>query len=348
MRLDDTPGQISAQLASESAHSQLNLGHLTHPRKEGEGEPRGEGFELRTDESGAIRTAKSLLISAWKRLDASGNQLNAEEHLALMQDCVDLFKSLGDYAAQHQAMPSDGAAHTELKDDVKAAPAGSNVDPKAQGGRPTLSLTAPAGIAVTTPKTLMSYAGVNIDSVAQQHMHYAVGQNFCLNTGKGISLFSQDGFKAIAHQGAFSIQSQHDDTLLDSAKNVQVRAVENVVVTGKTLSLIAADGSYIKIGDGGITLGSNGPITQKAASFPHTGPSTMASEIPTFSKGAPDGQFILRFDPSDSKSVAANQRFRSTLSDGSVIEGVSDDNGLTSITPRQAMHIAKIEILSDK
>jgi type VI secretion system secreted protein VgrG len=33
--------------------TQLNRGYLIHPRTEGKGEPRGEGFELRTDESGA-------------------------------------------------------------------------------------------------------------------------------------------------------------------------------------------------------------------------------------------------------------------------------------------------------
>ena len=37
LRLDDTPSQISAQLASEHAHSQLNLGYLTQPRNDGHG-----------------------------------------------------------------------------------------------------------------------------------------------------------------------------------------------------------------------------------------------------------------------------------------------------------------------
>lgn len=40
LRLDDTPGQISAHLASEHAHSQLNLGYLTHPRRDGSAAPR--------------------------------------------------------------------------------------------------------------------------------------------------------------------------------------------------------------------------------------------------------------------------------------------------------------------
>jgi len=122
LRMDDTPGEISVQLESAHGHAQLNLGYLTHPRSNGKAEARGEGFELTTNDSGAIRTAKSLLISAWKRLDASGTQLSSDEHLALMQDCLDLFKSLGQYAAEHQGLALDADGQAGLKQQVDAAP----------------------------------------------------------------------------------------------------------------------------------------------------------------------------------------------------------------------------------
>ncbi|MFP5393485.1 MAG: type VI secretion system Vgr family protein, partial [Gammaproteobacteria bacterium] len=179
LRMDDTPGQISAQLASAHGQAQLNLGYLTHPRSNGEAQARGEGFELTTNDSGAIRTAKSLLISAWKRIDACGVQMSSEEHVALMQDCLDLFKSLGQYAADHQGLPVDPTA--------QAKPA---------ADEPTLTLTAPQAIASSTSKSIVSYAGVNLDSVAQQHIQLTSGQRFNLNAGKGISLFSHsDGIR---------------------------------------------------------------------------------------------------------------------------------------------------------
>ncbi|MBF3363358.1 type VI secretion system tip protein VgrG, partial [Pseudomonas aeruginosa] len=62
LRIDDTTAQISAALMSDHGASALHLGYLTHPRPEG-GKPRGEGFELRTDEHGAVRAAKGLLLS---------------------------------------------------------------------------------------------------------------------------------------------------------------------------------------------------------------------------------------------------------------------------------------------
>jgi len=63
LRLDATPGQISAQLASEHGHSQLNLGWLTHPRRDGDGKARGEGAELRSDQSVVVRAARLMLLT---------------------------------------------------------------------------------------------------------------------------------------------------------------------------------------------------------------------------------------------------------------------------------------------
>lgn len=294
LRMDDTPGQISAQLESEHGHSQLNLGYLTHPRRNGKGAARGEGFELTTNDSGAIRTAKSLLISAWKRLDACGNQLSNEEHIGLMQDCLDLFKSLGHYAAEHQGLALDATPQADLKDDIGTAEGGSNTDPKAEDGKPTLSLSAPAGMALSTPKTIVSYAGVNIDFVAQQHMQFTSGQRFNLNAGKGISLFSHhDGITAIAHHGKFLMQSQSDDTEINSAKNVKISATGGVIsLMAKEIRLVAEDGSFVKIG-GGITNGTNGDIKNQAAKFPFSGPATMHTELPVFASGAPDQKFVL-------------------------------------------------------
>ncbi|GJI92308.1 hypothetical protein RugamoR1_54710 [Rugamonas sp. R1(2021)] len=350
LRMDDTPGQISVQLASEHGQSQLNVGFLTHPRRDSKAAPRGEGFELATNESGAIRTAKSLLISAWKRLDACANQLSCEEHLALMQDCLDLFKSLGQYAAEHQGLSLDPAPQAELKGDVGAAAGGSNVDPKSEDGKPTLSITAPSGIAFSTPKTMVSYAGVNVDTVAQQHMQLTSGQRFNLNAGKGISLFSHhDGIKAIAHNGKLTMQSQHDDTEINSAKNVTITATDGVIsLVGKEIRLVAEDGSFTKIG-GGITNGTNGDIKNLAANFPFGGPATMHAEVPSFGGGTPDQKFILKYGQhTEGAIIAPNRGYEIDMNDGSTVKGIADPLGKTSLLERDAMHIARIRILTDK
>jgi type VI secretion system secreted protein VgrG len=54
LRFDDTTGQISTQLQSSHGATQLNLGNLSHPKETDTSEGRGEGFELRTDQWGAV------------------------------------------------------------------------------------------------------------------------------------------------------------------------------------------------------------------------------------------------------------------------------------------------------
>lgn len=84
LRLDDTPGQINAQLSSHHGHSELNLGWLTRPRNNGKGEARGEGAELRSDCAVAVRGAQGVLITAAERPQANGRQLDRDELTSLM------------------------------------------------------------------------------------------------------------------------------------------------------------------------------------------------------------------------------------------------------------------------
>jgi type VI secretion system secreted protein VgrG len=61
--LVDTPGEISALLASDHATTELNLGYLTEPRHDGNAAPHGEGAELRTSEAIALHAMRSILLS---------------------------------------------------------------------------------------------------------------------------------------------------------------------------------------------------------------------------------------------------------------------------------------------
>ncbi|WP_137936409.1 DUF2345 domain-containing protein, partial [Chitinivorax sp. B] len=155
--------------------------------------------------------------------------------------------------------------------------------------------------------------------------------------------------KAIAHQGKFLLQSQHDDTEVNAAKNVRLTATDGKLIgLAPEIVLIANDGSFIKIGNG-ITLGTQGTIEQKAVSFPHSGPATMAAELPTFDKGQTDQKFILQYQAfSEAAEAAANTAYRIQLSDGSVVEGKSDEQGHTELLQRDVMRIAKIELFRDK
>jgi type VI secretion system secreted protein VgrG len=351
LRLDDTPGRISAQLASEHGHSQLNLGHLTHPRRDGNAAPRGEGAELRSDEYVAVRAAKGILLSAWSRLHAVDSQLARAEFISLMAQCLEQCRSLGDYAKEHGAPETDDKPLASLHSQLEQWESGANTMPKSQdGGAAVIGLTAPEGISFATPKALVSYAGSNLDSVAQQHMQLSAGQRFTLNAGQGVSLFAHHGgLQAIAHHGKLLLQSQHDEMELNSARNVKVTATDGkIVMMAKEIQLIAEDGSFIKVG-GGVILGTKGEIKHQAARFPFEGPATMQPELPSFGSGTPDQKFVLKYGANTDAAVAApNRQFEIEMTDGSIVKGVSDGEGKTSLLQRDAMHIAHVRILTDQ
>ncbi|WP_426075512.1 type VI secretion system Vgr family protein [Janthinobacterium sp. PSPC3-1] len=272
--LDDTPGQIGAQLASDHAATQLNLGHLSVPRVDGAGQQRGDGFELRSDASGSLRTARSLLITSWKQLAAGGKQLDSSEHVALMKECLELFTSLGEYAAQHQALAPEPAGSKALASAIAA-------------DQPVISITAPEGVAVSTPKTIAGHAGENIDLVALRQLQLSAAQHCNLNAGKGISLFAhQDGIVQVAHHGKFLLQSQHDLLQADAAKEIRLSAGTRLVgMAQDEITFMTTGGAYLKLSGGAVELGGPGALTIKTDGHHWNGPGSMKAELPVFSEG---------------------------------------------------------------
>ena len=286
LMFDDTNGEISAQLSSEHGRSELNLGFLTTPKRDGKGEQRGTGAELRSDDAVAVRGAKGLLLTAWQRLAGADKQLARDEFLSLLDQCAELAHTLGNYAEGHQGLPTDineqdelGSAIHEWEGDKKATA------DESSAGDAAIAMTAPAGISFATPRTVVSYAGTNLDSFAHQHLQLGAGQNVVINSGQGMSLFAQyNGIRAIAHHGQLLLQSQHGETVINAAKDIKFTATDGKLVgMAKEIVLIADDGSFIKIG-GGIDIGTQGTITHHGANFPFVGGTVMNTAFPDFSE----------------------------------------------------------------
>jgi type VI secretion system secreted protein VgrG len=58
--------------------------------------------------------------------------------------------------------------------------------------------------------------------------------------------------------------------------------------------------------------------------------------------GKTEGRFLLHFEASD--QIAKNRPYRITLEDGRVVEGVSDEKGLTSLVGDDLLKIMNLEI----
>ncbi|BEV13452.1 type VI secretion system tip protein VgrG [Herbaspirillum sp. DW155] len=347
LRFDDSAGQISAQLLSDHANTQLNQGWLGSPRAEGNSTPRGEGFELATDAAGCLRTAHGLLITAFARLNASGHQLAREETLALMQQCVQLFTGIGNYAARHQATAADHDAHESLYRHLQQWENGSNTAPSAgEGGTPVVAITAPAGLHFSTPETAVMHAGENCDTVALRHIQLTSGEHLTANAGKGMSLFAQsEDLKLIAHQGELKLQSQHNDTSVAAARNLSLSASDGKVqiIAADEILLATADGSYLRLGGGKIDMGCSGAASIHAAKHHWLDAQTTSGELPTFAKEEVGRKPVLA-RPTDDQSVPG-ARFEIDRSDGTRLTGKTDEQGATGAISRDAFEQLHIRFL---
>ncbi|MCD4483950.1 type VI secretion system tip protein VgrG, partial [Chromobacterium vaccinii] len=209
---DDTPGEVRAKLSSEPGKTQLNQGYLAHPRSNGKAQPRGDGFELRTDHHGAIRAAHGLLLSTEAQNGASGKQLAREHAQSQLDSALSLSQALAETAAGQLADtmetgpdeigPDNAKAGKKTNghlqhhaDALKAWEAGSNTDKdgktaKGQAGQqPLLILSAPAGIASLTEQSQTISAGQNLNLIAQRDANHTTGRRWLHNVGQHISLF---------------------------------------------------------------------------------------------------------------------------------------------------------------
>ena len=318
--IDDTTGEIKTQLHSTHDVTQLTMGYLTHPRKtDGSGEHRGDGFELRTDSWGAIRAGQGLYISADKRQNAQGKQLDLQEAIEQLEQALSLAKSLETAAQTAQALPADtqdqeqqlSSVYTDL---IKAG----------------ILSSAPEGMAHTTPKSAQISAGANITLTSLQSTDLSAYENIRAAARESLSLFSaEQEMKLVAGKDRIRVQANENNVELFANKKMQIVSTEDKVeVAAEKEILLTSGGAYIKIRDGNIYLHGPGIIEHKAASFPFKGPTSLSYAMPHLPKL--EGNYNLRFHFVDDDGVPyANKEYTLFFPDGSSTTGVTDENGYT-------------------
>ena len=261
LRFDDTTGQISSQLQSSHGATQLNLGNLSHPKETAESEGRGEGFELRTDQWGAVRAGKGLLISAASQDSASDIQLNIEELLTQLKESLDQLKTLETNARTSKAFQDENyQISQDLLTQVET----------------TLEKFAEPNILVSAPKDFITVSQQHQTHVAKENIKMISGKQFDLSSSgeltahaaKGLSFYTQEnGINAFATQGKIKIHAQNDELDLASLKDCKIMSTENAVtIAAKKEIMLTCGGGYIKIKqDGSIEINSPGLVEVKSA-----------------------------------------------------------------------------------
>ena len=247
LRFDDTPGQISTQLQSSHGASQLNLGKLSHPKDKAESEDRGEGFELRTDQWGALRAGQGLLVSTYKQDNAKGEHLDAEVAKKQLEGSQTNSKALSDIAKNQKTDEIESIE--QLKDFA------SQIQQQiAKFEKALLLLSSPDGIALSTSEDIHISADAQINQVAGDSINISTQKNVIAHAQNKISLFAaQSGLKAVAAQGKVEIQAQSDAldvlankgiTISSTEDRIEISSPKEIVITGAS-SQITLNGSGI-------------------------------------------------------------------------------------------------------
>jgi type VI secretion system secreted protein VgrG len=293
-QLDDTPGQVRTRLATSTASTQLNLGYLIQqsPGSSQRGAYRGSGFELRTDAWAVVRGGEGVLLSTSARArqgcGVSSTQMDAREAVSLLKGAEALGKTLGDAAAQQQALFSKDAAtaHTEFIEQL---------DPKAKGkhagvvngqtalkaksgsreldaeqpvekfGAPIVLLDSAAGINWATPASTVIYAGQQLNWTTQSDLHMTAAHTVSSVAANAASLFTHGGgIQAIAGNGPVSLQAHTDQLEILADKEITVISVNDCVeIKAKQKIVLQAGQSAITLERGDITFACPGKFSVK-------------------------------------------------------------------------------------
>lgn len=338
LRFDDTTGQISAQLHSSHGSSQLNLGNLSHPKHKAESEGRGQGFELRTDEWGAIRAAKGILVTSESSEQAQGEQLtrsNIKENINFHTESNKYFKEL---ASAHEVDEPDLGAQDSVKE---------KFDKWNESSDALVALHSESAMFLDSKESLQLAAKQNIDVSTSKNLQFFTGKSWIAKALDKISIFAKHaGIKIKSGEGDIEVAAQKGKMTLSSKQQMHVYSLNDFVriESGKGI-LITAGGGYIKIQDGNIEIACPGLMELKAGQIQTKGGASLSSQLPAMPelKSQYDEHFILHYPDGE---PAKNLKYRITAEDGQVFEGVSGEDGKTTVFTKDAMTALNIEVFS--
>ncbi|MDC5334839.1 type VI secretion system tip protein VgrG [Acinetobacter baumannii] len=327
LRFDDTPGQISTQLQSSHGASQLNLGKLSHPKDKAESEDRGEGFELRTDQWGALRAGQGLLVSTHKQDNAKGEHLDAEVAKKQLEGSQTNSKALSDIAKNQKTDAIESIE--QLKDFA------SQIQQQiAKFEKALLLLSSPDGIALSSSEDIHISADAQINQIAGDSINISTQKNVIAHAQNRLSLFAaQSGLKAIAAQGKVEIQAQSDALDVLANKGITISSTEDCIeISSPKEIVITGASSQITLNGSGIFPKTGGKFQVNAGQHVFQGgaSASVQSSLPPPPKR---GQGVLELFHEYAHGEFVKQGgYTVTDNLGKVVNGKLDDKGFARVS----------------
>ncbi len=285
---DDSTAEQRIRVATDHANSALNQGFLVHPRVGGKGEPRGEGFELRSDDYGAIRAGKGLLVSTDVRENARSTHMDSKELTTQLKGALELSTVLSDAAKDHHAdlLEVNEEAQRLLQVAEKTYSQSGGTGQKAEVAgyeEPVMAFSSPAGILSATPKTQQITAGENIHISSQKDTNIAIGKRLAMAIKESWSVFvATSGIKLFAGKGKVQIQAQDENVEITARQEVNIASIAGDIdfAAARRIRITAGGGCQIEIANGQIAFRAPGPVNIHGSVKNFTEPARVTPQLP--------------------------------------------------------------------
>ncbi|EOZ9369963.1 type VI secretion system Vgr family protein [Enterobacter hormaechei] len=265
LRMEDKRGEEHIKLATEYGKTQLNSGHLVDAQEQ----PRGKGFELRTDEHGVIRVAKGLFVTADGQQKAAGGVLEMSTALREIDVCLKQLQQL-EMAAEHaQALKADIDSQIQMFEQ--------RLNPLNE----TLLFSAPEGVAVTSGEHMQMTATKNVAVNAGGDISAGVMGNMTALVGEKLGLFARTGQLSLkASEGPVEMQAQNGRMQLFAEKKLTLSSASDITFAGKKRITLIGGGSYLRLEAGKVEYGTTATYLRRVRRTMKTGPASLPLNLP--------------------------------------------------------------------
>ncbi len=348
---DDTDSQIQAQLACDHGHGALSLGRITRIRgSSGRQEPRGEGFELRSDAFGALRAAAGLSLSTDARPRGEGRIDDTQESRAR------LLRAAQQQHVQARVARQAGVDDTEEQGEVAASL-------QAAGQRDLAALACPlparglgdasAAAAAAAPADLNLGSAASLHASAQAHAHVTAGEQLSLSSGAQTSLSAGGSLLASAARGMRLFAWRAGLRLMACAGDVDIRALrQNILIwarlrleeSAEHISIRADKDLLLQGGPSALRLDQQGVRLQAAQLQVHAELSVHPAQPQGLgARGMPDAQEFSRQARLDTPGAArwAGLRYRLVPEPGAADAWPAMAHSTTSAALSPPLHTAQ-------
>lgn len=148
-------------------------------------------------------------------------------------------------------------------------------------------MSAPGGIAQTTPESIELAAGKNVIMAAAGNHDTSILGKITMAAGKCISLFAQStGIKIFASKGKVEVQAQGDEMDIEAFKDITMKSsTGKILIAAKQEIILTAGSGYIRIGNSQVEIGAPDHILLKTAVVQKQAAASMASQFNTWQTG---------------------------------------------------------------